>query len=42
MNHPFAGKTLTFDVNVSALRDATADEISHGHAHGIDGQHHHH
>lgn len=42
MNHPFAGKSLTFDVNIETIRDATAEELSHGHAHGIDGQHHHH
>ncbi|MCR6654009.1 MAG: peptidylprolyl isomerase [Cellvibrionaceae bacterium] len=40
LNHPFAGKTLKFDVEVVAVRDATADEIAHGHAHG-DGGHHH-
>lgn len=40
MNHPFAGKTLTFDVTVKDVREATADELSHGHAHGVDGQHH--
>lgn len=37
MNHPLAGKTVTFEISVSAIRDATADELSHGHAHGIDG-----
>lgn len=42
MNHPFAGKTLTFDVEIESIRDANADELSHGHAHGIDGHHHHH
>lgn len=31
MNHPFAGKTLTFDVTIDALRDATPDELAHGH-----------
>ena len=41
MNHPLAGKTLTFEVSITAVRDATADELSHGHAHGIDGHHHH-
>lgn len=40
LNHPFAGKTLEFQVEVVSVRDATADEISHGHAHG-DGGHHH-
>ncbi len=42
MNHPFAGKTIIFDVSIVDIRDATADELSHRHAHGIDGQHHHH
>jgi len=41
MNHPLAGKTLTFEVSITAVRDATGDELSHGHAHGIDGQHQH-
>lgn len=40
MNHPFSGKTLTFEVKVNAVRDSTAEEISHGHAHGPDGHHH--
>ncbi len=39
-NHPFAGKTLTFDVEVVDIRDATTEELVHGHAHG-DGGHHH-
>lgn len=33
-NHPLAGKTLNFDVTIVALRDATPEELSHGHAHG--------
>jgi FKBP-type peptidyl-prolyl cis-trans isomerase SlyD len=41
MNHPLAGKTLTFEISIAAVREATADELSHGHAHGIDGQHQH-
>jgi len=32
-NHPLAGERLHFDVNVAEVRDATADEISHGHIH---------
>ncbi|HHJ80560.1 MAG TPA: peptidylprolyl isomerase [Candidatus Tenderia electrophaga] len=39
-NHPYAGKPLTFDVEVLKVRDATADEISHGHVHGEGGVHH--
>ena len=33
-NHPLAGVTLKFDVNVRDVRDATAEEVSHGHPHG--------
>lgn len=39
-NHPLAGQTLNFDVEILDLRPATADEISHGHAHGPGGHHH--
>jgi FKBP-type peptidyl-prolyl cis-trans isomerase SlyD len=37
-NHPLAGVDLTFDVEVVAVRPATAEEISHGHLHSQDGQ----
>lgn len=40
-NHPLAGKDLNFDVEVTEVRDATSDEMSHGHTHGPDGHHHH-
>lgn len=40
-NHPLAGIDLTFDVEVTEVRDATAEELSHGHSHGPDGHHHH-
>ena len=40
-NHPYAGKTLTYDIEVGEVRDASAEEISHGHAHGPGGHHHH-
>ena len=33
-NHPLAGQVLHFDVRVEDVREATADEIAHGHAHG--------
>jgi FKBP-type peptidyl-prolyl cis-trans isomerase SlyD len=39
-NHPLAGQALTFDVEVVAIRVATAEELEHGHAHGIGGHHH--
>lgn len=40
-NHPLAGQRLHFDVEILSLRAATEDEMSHGHAHGPDGHHHH-
>jgi FKBP-type peptidyl-prolyl cis-trans isomerase SlyD len=40
-NHPYAGKTLDFRCKVLSVRLATADEVTHGHAHGPDGHHHH-
>ncbi|MBV1915238.1 MAG: peptidylprolyl isomerase [Pseudomonadales bacterium] len=39
-NHPYAGRTLTFEVKIEEVRDATAEEKSHGHAHGVGGHHH--
>lgn len=39
-NHPLAGKTLVFDISIADVRAATAEEISHGHAHGAGGHHH--
>ncbi len=41
VNHPLAGKTLTFELNVLSVRAASAEEIAHGHAHGVGGHHHH-
>ena len=40
-NHPMAGKDLFFDVEIVGVRDATAEEMSHGHAHGQHGHGHH-
>jgi len=37
LNHPFAGKTLTFAVNIIDVRDATEQELSHGHVHSAGG-----
>jgi FKBP-type peptidyl-prolyl cis-trans isomerase SlyD len=39
-NHPLAGVTLHFDVTVTEVRDATQEEIDHGHAHGAGGHQH--
>ncbi len=39
-NHPLAGETLTFDVTVVDVRDATDEELDHGHVHGPGGHHH--
>jgi FKBP-type peptidyl-prolyl cis-trans isomerase SlyD len=40
-NHPLAGCTLHFEVEVLSMRQATEEELEHGHAHGEDGHHHH-
>ncbi len=40
MNHPLAGKALTFEVEVVEVRPANEQEISHGHAHGEHGHNH--
>lgn len=38
-NHPLAGQTLHFDVEIMGVREATAEELQHGHVH--DGSHQH-
>ncbi|MHC5210469.1 MAG: FKBP-type peptidyl-prolyl cis-trans isomerase [Planctomycetota bacterium] len=39
-NHPLAGVALNFEVKVVEVRDATADELKHGHVHGAGGHQH--
>lgn len=39
-NHPLAGVNLNFAVTVVGVRDATAEELDHGHVHGPGGHHH--
>ncbi len=39
-NHPLAGETLTFDVAITEIRDASAEETQHGHVHGPGGHQH--
>jgi FKBP-type peptidyl-prolyl cis-trans isomerase SlyD len=39
-NHPLAGRTLHFSVEVAGVRKATHEEVSHGHVHGPGGHHH--
>lgn len=36
-NHPLAGQSLTFNVEITDIRDATQEEIDHGHVHGPGG-----
>ena len=39
-NHQLAGETLNFDVEVVEVREATTEEVEHGHVHGPGGHHH--
>jgi FKBP-type peptidyl-prolyl cis-trans isomerase SlyD len=39
-NHPLAGKVLYYEVQVEGIRDASAEEIAHGHVHGAGGYQH--
>lgn len=39
-NHPYAGRTLYYEIDVVSVRPATAEELAHGHAHGAGGHHH--
>ncbi len=40
-NHPLAGIALVFDITIAGVRPASAEEITHGHAHGPGGHQHH-
>ncbi|VAW83024.1 FKBP-type peptidyl-prolyl cis-trans isomerase SlyD [hydrothermal vent metagenome] len=39
-NHPLAGVALNFDVEVMDVRDASEEELQHGHVHGLEGHDH--
>lgn len=39
-NHPLAGRTLYYEIQVVSVRPATSEELAHGHAHGAGGHHH--
>lgn len=39
-NHPLAGQVLNFAVKVEEVREASAEELDHGHVHGPGGHHH--
>ncbi len=40
LNHPLAGVELHFEVEIMDIRDASPEEVEHGHAHGPGGHHH--
>ena len=40
LNHPLAGQTLDFDIEITEVRDASPEEIAHRHVHGPQGHQH--
>jgi FKBP-type peptidyl-prolyl cis-trans isomerase SlyD len=40
LNHPLAGETVTIELELLEVRDATPEEVAHRHAHGTGGHHH--
>ncbi len=40
LNHPMAGKDLEFDIEIVEVREASEEEIAHGHVHGEGGHAH--
>jgi FKBP-type peptidyl-prolyl cis-trans isomerase SlyD len=40
LNHPMAGKDLHFDIEIVEVREASAEEVEHGHVHGEGGHQH--
>ncbi|MBU2862808.1 peptidylprolyl isomerase [Reinekea forsetii] len=40
LNHPLAGKTLDFSIEILNVRTAEPEEVAHGHVHGKGGHHH--
>jgi len=40
-NHALAGKTLHFEISIRAVREATEEELAHGHVHDGDHDHDH-
>ncbi len=41
LNHPMAGQTLNFEIEILSTRPATEEELAHGHSHGVDGTEEH-